>query len=119
MKIKIFTLVTALFITALSVSTTTAAQSADKYICSLDNQQRVIEVVYSHPTDVVPCAVKYHKADTTDILWRAENQAGYCEMKADEFATKQQTWGWQCEHLTDTPKALDVTTPEVTISETE
>ena len=92
----------------LLLSFSLSAKQAGQYICSLNNQQRVIEVVYTHPNATVPCLVKYHKDTTTEVLWQAENQAGYCEAKADEFAIKQQTWGWQCQHITDT----SVTAPE-------
>ncbi|AQS37982.1 hypothetical protein Sps_02830 [Shewanella psychrophila] len=101
MQYRIF----AIFSTLL-LSFSLSAKQTDQYICSLDNQQRVIEVIYTNPTAAVPCLVKYHKDNASQILWRAENQAGYCEAKANEFAIKQQIWGWQCQHITETSETV-------------
>ena len=60
---------------------------------------RTIEIVYSNPGQAVPCEVLYARGDETDAqsLWRAQNQAGYCEEKAREFVNKlQNELGWTC-----------------------
>ena len=45
----------------------------------------------------VPCQVNYIREDeTTQSLWSAQNDEGYCEQKAVEFAEKQRDWGWDC-----------------------
>ena len=31
------------------------------------------------------------------VLWRATNEAGYCEARAEEFLEKLESWGWQCD----------------------
>ena len=71
---------------------------ADPTECRLDELARSVEVVYSSPGQAVPCEVLYRKADdgTMETLWRAANEAGYCEARADEFISKLESWGWTC-----------------------
>jgi hypothetical protein len=38
----------------------------------------------------------YEKSTGLKTLWRAENEEGYCEEKAKEFAEKQANWGYEC-----------------------
>ncbi|BAJ03619.1 hypothetical protein [Shewanella violacea] len=80
------------------------ANASEQYICELDNQQRIIEVIYKNPLESVPCQVNYRKKNSSETLWQAKNQAGYCEAKADEFAIKLESLGWRCQHL-DQPAA--------------
>jgi len=52
------------------------------------------------PGVAVPCEVHYYK-DTEvpgegQVLWRASNDAGYCEAKAAEFFEKLRGMGWTC-----------------------
>lgn len=72
------------------------AFAGDKYVCTHANMERFIEVIYASPDSKVPCKVKYTKPDEVKILWRANNEMGYCESKAEEFAKKQESFGWSC-----------------------
>ena len=73
--------------------------SADPTECRLGDLARSVEVVYSSPGQAVPCEVLYRKAGdgTLETLWRATNETGYCEARADEFIKKLESWGWTCE----------------------
>ena len=76
-----------------------AAQAAQNYQCSYGDMQRRIEIVYETGV-TVPCEVHYFK-DTEapgerEVLWRALNQAGYCEEKTEGFVSQLQEWGWAC-----------------------
>lgn len=75
--------------------------AAISFECKLDNLGRSISVIYPEQTPV-PCHVEYTKEGDTQILWQAENSEGYCEEKARAFATKHESWGWQCasQHIT-------------------
>ncbi len=77
------------------------------YLCSLGDTERLIQIVYLVPGQEVPCEVHYHKDGEQKLLWRADNQVGFCERKADYLADQQQEWGFSCETLTDTSVALD------------
>jgi hypothetical protein len=74
-------------------------QGSENYQCTLGDLQRRIEIF--HETGVsVPCEVHYYK-DTEapgemQVLWRAVNQSGYCEMKTQEFIGKLTELGWSC-----------------------
>ena len=63
--------------------------------CQLGDAVRIIEVVYPQGTEL-PCEVHYTKDGQNSVLWRASNEAGYCEQQAASFAEKQRNWGWQC-----------------------
>lgn len=91
MKALPTTLSTALFALLLA-----SQASATSYTCTNGDSQRLISVVYSTPGQVVPCEVLYEKDGSSQSLWRAEIEAGYCEAKAKEFADKQSGWGWSC-----------------------
>ena len=75
------------------------SEGSGNYQCNYGDLQRRVEIF--HETGVtVPCEVQYFK-DTEapgqrEVLWRALNEAGYCEKKAREFVTKLQGWGWSC-----------------------
>ncbi len=85
---------------ALFAAATLAATSlvADPTECRLGDLARSVEIVYSAPGQAVPCEVLYRKAaeGTLETLWRATNETGYCEARADEFITKLESWGWTC-----------------------
>ncbi len=72
---------------------------AEATSCRLGEMTRSIEIVYSAPGQAVPCEVLYRKSaeGTVETLWRAANEAGYCEARAKEFATKLESNGWACE----------------------
>lgn len=66
-----------------------------KTICTYDDQQRTIEVIYTGE-GLVPCAVQYTKDTSTETLWQAQGEEGYCEDKAAGLVSKHIGWGWQC-----------------------
>jgi len=65
------------------------------YVCTQGGMERKIEVV-SLGAGKVPCEVRYTKNGTTEVLWNAQAEEGYCEAKAAEFVEKQRGWGWDC-----------------------
>lgn len=88
----------AIFLAALLPSLS-FAQAPHDYQCSLDNLQRRVVIFYETGV-TVPCEVHYFK-DTeapgeTQVLWRALNEAGYCEKMADNFVGKLRDLGWTC-----------------------
>lgn len=93
----------------LAVSISATANDAIKYTCTMNNAERVIEVVYAATDKPAPCTVSYTKEGVTQTLWSYESTEGQCEAKAAEFAEKQNTWGWTCNNAaagtaTDTTK---------------
>jgi hypothetical protein len=74
-------------------------QDAQNYQCTYGDLQRRVEILYETGL-TVPCEVHYYK-DTEapgelQVLWRAMNQSGYCEMKTQEFIAKLGELGWSC-----------------------
>ncbi len=75
------------------------AQAPQKYQCSNGGLERRVEIFYETGV-TVPCEVHYFK-DTeapgeTQVLWRALNEAGYCEKMAASFIDKLRDMGWSC-----------------------
>ena len=74
-------------------------QDPGKYQCTYGDLQRRVEILYEAGL-TVPCEVHYYKdteaPDERQVLWRALNEAGYCERKAQEFIVKLQDDGWDC-----------------------
>jgi hypothetical protein len=83
--------------TAMSCSAFAAENT--KIICTHGNQQRTIEIIYSGE-GAVPCAVQYTKDTSTQTLWRAEIEEGYCEDKVADLVSKHIGWGWECATVT-------------------
>ena len=88
----------AIILAALLPSLTTA-QAPHDYQCALENMQRRVVIFYETGV-TVPCEVHYFK-DTEapgepQVLWRALNEAGYCERMADNFIGKLRDLGWSC-----------------------
>ncbi|GAB58260.1 hypothetical protein [Rheinheimera nanhaiensis] len=81
-----------LLLTSLSIFAVHADQTTH---CQKGEAVRLIAVVYPQGGEL-PCEVQYRKEGNTEVLWRASNEAGYCEQKAAEFAERQRSWGWQC-----------------------
>jgi len=74
-------------------------QEPQNYQCTYGDLQRRVEILYETGL-TVPCEVHYYK-DTEapgelQVLWRAMNQSGYCEMKTQEFIAKLGELGWSC-----------------------
>lgn len=77
-----------------------AAASSEnyRYLCTQQTETRLIEVVYLLPDQTVPCEVRYQRnSDEPEVLWRANNQEGFCENKAQSLMHKQESWGFSCE----------------------
>ena len=78
------------------------AQNASDFECSFGDLDRRL-VIVSEPGVSVPCEVHYYKEDEApgehQVLWRATNEAGYCERQADQFKLKLIEWGWTCTDL--------------------
>lgn len=75
------------------------AQDAPKYLCTHGELQRRVEIIYETGVQV-PCEVHYYK-DTeapgeSEVLWRALNEAGYCEARTTEFIGRLEGMGWSC-----------------------
>lgn len=75
-----------------------SAIAAD-YDCYYGNLHRQIEIIYE-PGLAVPCEVHYYRdasdRDSREVLWRAQNESGYCEARTDELVAKLENLGWQC-----------------------
>lgn len=67
-------------------------------VCRQGEQTRTVSIVYSEPGQPVPCEVLYEKQPVGEkrSLWRANNEAGYCESQAQDFVKKLTTMGWSC-----------------------
>jgi hypothetical protein len=67
-------------------------------VCKQGSATRTVSIVYDEPGKAVPCEVLYEKSDagTKQTLWRAANEAGYCEARAKEFVEKLASMGWAC-----------------------
>lgn len=78
-----------------------AAEEAPRIVCTSGDSQRVIEVVYNNPEQSLPCEVRYQKDGAEETLWRAQNEEGFCEQQAQEFAADQEQWGWECDEAQD------------------
>ena len=87
------------------VSASVFAKDSIKYACTLNDAERVIEVVYA-TDEATPCDVTYTKEGETKTLWHYEGTQGACETKAVEFVEKQASWGWNCG---DAPAAAEKT----------
>jgi hypothetical protein len=86
---------------------TADTNEAPRFVCTSGDSERVIEVVYRNPERTLPCEVRYHKDGESETLWRAQNEAGFCERQAEEFATDQEQWGWECESANGMDAAPD------------
>ncbi len=82
------------------------------YLCHHGEQSREILVQYDVPGQSVPCGVLYRKASGEQELWRANDETGYCEARAREFAAKQESWGWQCSELSSNSPEQDEASTE-------
>ena len=75
------------------------ATAADNYRCNLNGLERRVEIIYE-PGRSVPCEVLYFK-DTEapgeqQVLWRAQNESGFCESKTEAFVAQLRSQGWDC-----------------------
>ncbi|MEC6798125.1 hypothetical protein VXS03_13770 [Photobacterium sp. S4TG1] len=77
------------------------ASAQEAYVCKNGTAERTVEVVYSQPGNKVPCDVQYIKSSGSQVLWSANHEVGYCESKAQAFATKLGTLGWTCSKVSN------------------
>ena len=82
---------------------------ANPLICNYGELSRKIEVVYADPGHPVPCEVIYDKSaeGSIEALWRAHNEAGYCEARAAGLAEKLSGMGWQCSAQSSTETSTE------------
>ena len=75
------------------------AQEPGNYRCTSGELTRRVEIVYETGV-TVPCEVHYYKdaeaPGDMQVLWRALNEAGYCEARTSEFVAKLEGMGWDC-----------------------
>lgn len=81
----------------------TASASPDKFKCENANLVRRVEINREQPGNAVPCVVNYYK-DTENpgqmqVLWRSQNEEGFCSDKVAAFIDKLSGWGWSCNAL--------------------
>ncbi|MGD2161413.1 MAG: hypothetical protein PVG94_09550 [Gammaproteobacteria bacterium] len=71
---------------------------ADSWSCMRDENIR--EVIIEYPeSGQLPCKVIYNKPTEgfeTRVLWRADNEEGFCKEKANELVAKLESLGWKC-----------------------
>ncbi|WP_020210462.1 hypothetical protein [Gilvimarinus chinensis] len=83
---------------ALTLAANASADHNYQYACQLDGETRVIEVAYLLPDQAVPCEVRYQKnGEQAEVLWRADNQEGFCEGKAKQMVKEHGQWGFECD----------------------
>ena len=82
--------------------------------CTQGALTRTVSVVYADPGQPVPCEVLYEKPSEqqTMTLWRADNEAGYCEDRAREFVQKLNSLGWDCTESAAVAEPEPVEEPE-------
>jgi len=72
---------------------------AGSWTCQHTGLTRQVTVFYPEAPAPLPCKVYYSKPDENvlpRVLWKAGNQQGYCERKAEQLAEKLRSLGWQC-----------------------
>lgn len=90
---------TLLLLAASALPAAAWCQSDTTYQCRMGNLVRRVEIFYETGV-AVPCEVQYFK-DTEapgarEVLWRAQNESGYCEARAREFVARLESLGWDC-----------------------
>ena len=88
-----------LLLAALVLPFVALAQEPSSYQCKIGDLTRRVEIVYETGV-TVPCEVHYYRDSETpgdvQVLWRALNEAGYCEARTREFVAKLEGMGWDC-----------------------
>ncbi len=83
---------------ALAAVAFTPDSYAESWICEYSTMIREINVVRDTPAQA-PCSVAYNKqseGEGTQILWSAQNDGSYCDVKANGLAQKLEGMGWTC-----------------------
>ena len=75
--------------------------SAIGYRCTMGNAIRRVEINYPLSPKTLPCEVIYYKdteqPNNPEVLWRAEQDASYCETQADAMVYNLTTKSdWKC-----------------------
>lgn len=85
-------------------------------VCGHAGKERTVKVMA--PAGDKACVLEYGKPDetgTSEILWSANNDPGYCATKVDGFVEKLETWGWSCAaRVEEAPAAAMTPAPEAT-----
>jgi hypothetical protein len=89
-----------------------SVRQGEKSLCKIGDVMRRVEVHYYAEDKPVPCEVHYYK-DTEEpgedkVLWRAENEVGFCENKLTAFVGDLTGFGWYCESEGDIPPSLQL-----------
>jgi hypothetical protein len=83
----------------LALSIPASALAAENYRCTNGDLVRRVEILYE-PGRAVPCEVQYYKdteaPGSPEVLWRAQNESGYCESKTAELVEQLESQGWSC-----------------------
>lgn len=97
------------------------AQAQQNFSCSMGELTRRVEIV-SEPGVAVPCEVHYYKDDEApgerQVLWSAENDAGYCEARTQEFVARLSAMGWDCGQPIVAPAEEPVDDEEIELDDT-
>ena len=88
--------IAAILITLTGFSTSVLAENNFGYMCRYQMDIRLIDVQYKQRDAKLPCEVKYTKEGQQQSLWRANNEEGYCERKAEGLADTLRKAGWAC-----------------------
>jgi|SRR5690554_1261972 len=97
-----------LFPVLAALSSASVAEPSSNYVfvCQLDDSIRRVEVTYLLADQKVPCEVQYKKDDEdVKVLWRADNQEGFCESRAQHFIKRHTDWGFDCVGDDMTPRS--------------
>jgi len=83
-----------------ALPTVVLAHGDHDYRCTSGDAVRRIEVEHADGAPV-PCTVNYFKdteaPGSSEELWNAATEDGYCEARAEEFAARLEGFGWACE----------------------
>lgn len=85
------------FLGSALVVVTLTSVSAFGTVCKMGKQERKVEVVTTDAAKKVPCEVKYTRDGQEKTIYNAQNDAAFCDKKAEEFVAKLTSQGFQCE----------------------
>ena len=91
--------------TTLTASSVLAETVADRFVCNLGNEGRLVELTYLDQADSVPCEIRESKYSDqqrpqTRTLWRANFDLSFCQNQFENYRVKLQKLGWPCEVAT-------------------
>lgn len=72
---------------------------ANSWTCQYAELTRNVLIFYPNAPDQLPCKVYYTKPMENIMprtLWKAKNEANFCQRKAEEFIKKLTLRGWRC-----------------------